>query len=81
LRTNGFAFDVKFLLEARRRGLHVRELPIRWADDRDARADALRASAQMTADVIATTLRRQRGAAVRGIERAGPPCGADWNGH
>lgn len=71
LRTPGFAFDVEILVAARRRGLRMQEVPIRWANNPDSRVDVARASARMTADVFAITVRDRRGQARR-------PRRADW---
>lgn len=69
-RTEGFAFDVEILLDARRRGLTVAEVPVRWVDDPLTRVRFARASVEMTLDLFRITLRdrwrRMRPAGVQG---------------
>lgn len=46
-RIDGFAFDVELLLIARRLGLPIAELPVRWIDHPDSRVGPVRDSARM----------------------------------
>lgn len=59
-RVEGFAFDVEILLAARRRGLHVVEVPVRWLDDPRTSVPFARASQQMLFDLIRISLRDLR---------------------
>jgi dolichyl-phosphate beta-glucosyltransferase len=52
LRTRGFAFDVELLLRARRLGLRVREVPVRWINSPDSRVRVLRDSARMLREIF-----------------------------
>ena len=52
LRTDGFAFDVEILMEARRCGLPIREVGVRWTNSPDSRVRPLRDSARMLAEVL-----------------------------
>jgi dolichyl-phosphate beta-glucosyltransferase len=52
MRENGFSFDVELLLLARRRGLTVRELPVRWRNDFGSRVNPLRDSAEMLGSLV-----------------------------
>jgi dolichyl-phosphate beta-glucosyltransferase len=58
LRTDGFAYDVEVLYEARRSGREVTEVPVRWINSDTTRVQALRHSRQMLADVL--RIRRAR---------------------
>jgi dolichyl-phosphate beta-glucosyltransferase len=44
MREDGFSFDVELILLARRRGLAVHELPVRWRNDAGSRVSAVRDS-------------------------------------
>ncbi|MDQ6771480.1 MAG: glycosyltransferase family 2 protein [Candidatus Dormibacteraeota bacterium] len=57
LGTDGFAFDVEILFEARRRGLDVVEVPVLWQDSGGSRVHAVRHSAQMLRDLLLIRLR------------------------
>jgi dolichyl-phosphate beta-glucosyltransferase len=52
LRTRGFAFDVELLLRARRHGLRVREVPVRWLNSPDSRVRPVRDSARMLREIL-----------------------------
>ena len=58
LRTDGFAYDVEVLYEARRSGWEVTEVPIRWMNSDTSRVQAVRHSRQMLADVLRIRLGR-----------------------
>ncbi|MFN8179798.1 MAG: dolichyl-phosphate beta-glucosyltransferase [bacterium] len=47
MREDGFSFDVELILLARRRGLTLRDLPVRWRNDAGSRVSALRDSSAM----------------------------------
>jgi dolichyl-phosphate beta-glucosyltransferase len=51
LKTNSMAFDVEILLEARRRGYRIHELPITWIENKDSRVHMLRDALRMSQDV------------------------------
>lgn len=51
-RVEGFAFDVDVLVLARRLGLIVREVPVRWVNDPDTHVGLLTSSPQMARDAI-----------------------------
>jgi dolichyl-phosphate beta-glucosyltransferase len=59
-REHGFAFDVELLLEARRRGLRVAEVPVRWVDDPQTRVRFASASREMTVALARITVRDRR---------------------
>ncbi len=52
LTVDGFAWDVELLWLARRRGLTVTEVGVRWRDSPDSKVHLLRHSAQMALDVV-----------------------------
>jgi dolichyl-phosphate beta-glucosyltransferase len=58
LRVDGFAFDVEILLRARRAGLGVVEVPVRWQNSDATRVSPLRHSAQMLRDLLRLRLTR-----------------------
>jgi dolichyl-phosphate beta-glucosyltransferase len=58
LRTDGFAYDVEVLYEARRSGLTVREVPVRWINSATTRVQAVRHSREMLKDVLRIRLGR-----------------------
>jgi dolichyl-phosphate beta-glucosyltransferase len=58
LRTDGFAFDVEVLYEARRSGLTVSEVPVRWINSPTTRVQAVRHSREMLMDLIRIRLGR-----------------------
>jgi dolichyl-phosphate beta-glucosyltransferase len=49
--TDGFAFDVELIARAQRLGFDVREVPVRWIDDRRSRVSPVRDSLRMLRDV------------------------------
>jgi dolichyl-phosphate beta-glucosyltransferase len=57
--TPGLAFDVEVLLEARRLGLEVLEIPVTWVEGTESRVHPLRDGLRMAADV-ASLARRYR---------------------
>ena len=52
LRTDGFAYDVEVLYEARRAGWEVIEVPVRWINSPTTRVQAVRHSREMLGDVL-----------------------------
>ena len=52
LRTERFAFDVEVLLRARRLGLKIAEVPVRWKNSSDSRVHVVRDSARMLVEVL-----------------------------
>ena len=54
-----FAFDVELVWLARRRGLEVREVGVRWENSPDSRVDPVRDSLRMLWDVARLRLRRR----------------------
>lgn len=60
LRTDGFAFDVELVWLARRHGLRVDEVGVRWIDSPDTRVHALYDSARMLRDVLLMRWRHRR---------------------
>jgi dolichyl-phosphate beta-glucosyltransferase len=52
LRTDGFAFDVEVLLRARRAGLQIVEVPVRWTHAQGSRVKPLRDGMRMLAEII-----------------------------
>jgi hypothetical protein len=49
---DGFAFDVELLVLARRLGLEVREVPVRWINDPDTHVGLFSSSARMAFDTL-----------------------------
>ena len=68
--TDGWVFDVEILARARRRGLVVRELPVRWKHVDDTRVRVLRDVIRSFGELLALRRRLRRPAAPRG---APPP--------
>lgn len=52
-RTEGFGFDPEILFLARRHGLRVAEIPVRWAHDPATKVHVVRDSIRMFADLLA----------------------------
>jgi dolichyl-phosphate beta-glucosyltransferase len=52
LQTEGFAFDVEAIARALRLGFEVREVAVRWIDDRGSRVSPVRDSLRMFRDVV-----------------------------
>lgn len=61
-RVDGFAFDVEILYLARKRGLKIREVPVRWIDSPRSTVSPLRDSARMFREVLALRWSDWRGA-------------------
>ena len=62
-REDGFVYDVEVLLLARRAGLRVVEVPVRWADDPRTQVRALPAAASMAVGLLRLARRRVASAA------------------
>ena len=59
-RVDGFAFDMELLVLARRLGLQVAEVPVRWIDNPDTRVGLLTSSTRMALDALGIALRARR---------------------
>ncbi len=57
LRTDGFGYDVDVLYRARRRGLRIREVPVRWINSPETKVHAVKDSLRMLGDIIRVRLR------------------------
>lgn len=70
-KVDGYMFDVEILLLARRLGLEIREVPIRWRDDGDSRLDLVRGNLRNVRDIL--RIRREARAPVASVadDRAG----------
>jgi dolichyl-phosphate beta-glucosyltransferase len=55
--TEGFGFDVEFLMLAERRGYRVTEVPVNWADQPGSKVVVLRDGLRMLAEVLAARRR------------------------
>jgi dolichyl-phosphate beta-glucosyltransferase len=58
---DGFAFDVEILLLARKRGMRIEQIPVRWRDDPNTRVSAIRDSSRMLMELLAIRWRALRG--------------------
>jgi len=67
---DGYMFDVEVLLLARRLGLEIQEVPIRWRDDGDSRLELVRGNLRNVRDIL--RIRRETRAVVES-----PAAGAD----
>ncbi|MCX6350094.1 MAG: glycosyltransferase family 2 protein [Candidatus Aureabacteria bacterium] len=61
-RVDGFAFDVEILYLARKLGLKVKEVPVRWIDSPRSTVSPLRDSARMFREVLSLRISDWRGA-------------------
>src|ERR1700694_1578582 len=52
MRVDGFAFDVEILIEARRHGHRIVEIPVRWLNSEDSRVSPGRHSLEMLRDIL-----------------------------
>ncbi len=59
-RVNGFAFDAELCVHARRLGLTVTEVPVRWFDNRDTRVHLIGSSTRMLLDLVGIAWRAHR---------------------
>jgi dolichyl-phosphate beta-glucosyltransferase len=59
-RVAGFAFDAELLVNARRLGLRVEEIPVRWLDNPDTHVGLISSSAQMAFDTLRIAYRSHR---------------------
>jgi glycosyltransferase involved in cell wall biosynthesis len=67
---DGFGFDVELLYEARRAGLRVSEIPVRWDHREGSKVNVLRDGSRMLYDVVTVRSRGAIGAYDRGIQLA-----------
>ena len=58
-RVDGFAFDVEILVLARRLGLGVTEVPVRWVNDPDTHVGLFSSSSQMAFDTLRIAYRNR----------------------
>jgi dolichyl-phosphate beta-glucosyltransferase len=58
LRIDGFAYDVELLVEARRAGLTVAEVPVEWNDVRGSKVGMFADSMRMLGELIRIRVRR-----------------------
>jgi dolichyl-phosphate beta-glucosyltransferase len=72
-RIDGFAFDAELCVNARRLGIRLDEVPIRWTDNPDTRVTLVGSSLRMLVDLvrIAWRTRRPLRPTVRGLARLG----------
>jgi dolichyl-phosphate beta-glucosyltransferase len=59
-RVERFAFDAELLVNARRLGLKVAEVPVKWVDNPDTRVGMVSSSAQMAFDAMRIAYRARR---------------------
>lgn len=59
-RVEGFAFDVELLVTARRLGLTIAEVPVRWVNSEDTRVGLFASSTRMAWDVLWIAYRARR---------------------
>jgi dolichyl-phosphate beta-glucosyltransferase len=59
-RVDGFAFDAELCVNARRIGISIAEVPVRWLDNGDTRVHLIRSSARMAADLVRIAWRARR---------------------
>jgi len=74
-RLDGFAFDVELLVLARRWGLHVLEVPVRWDHVEASRVQAVRHSSQMLKDIVRLAWWGWTGGLASGPKAGGPDRG------
>jgi len=58
---DGFAFDVEMLFLARKRGLEIREIPVKWRNDPNTRVNAFSDSSRMLLELLRIRWRHFRG--------------------
>jgi dolichyl-phosphate beta-glucosyltransferase len=68
-RIDSFSFDVEMILIARRRGLSVKDVPVRWIDSRGSRVHPIRDSSHMLLDLFRIMLYDILGFYKRQVER------------
>ncbi len=60
-RVDGFAFDVEVLFVARKLGIRIAEIPIRWLNDPESKVKIIRHGSQMIIDLFRIRLNAWRG--------------------
>jgi dolichyl-phosphate beta-glucosyltransferase len=58
---SGWAFDIEILFLARRRGYHIKEVPIDWFFDPDSKVNAMRDAMRMLSDIFRIHINSWRG--------------------
>jgi dolichyl-phosphate beta-glucosyltransferase len=76
-RVEGFAYDAEILVLARRAGLRVAEVPVRWFDDPETTVKLFRASSRMALDLLRVAALARRPARAPGRPTSERPSPAD----
>jgi dolichyl-phosphate beta-glucosyltransferase len=77
-RIDGFAFDAELCVNARRLGLEVAEVPVRWINHPDTRVGILRSSGRMALDTLRLSARaRRRVTPTKGVTPPGQTLSSD----
>jgi hypothetical protein len=68
---DGFGFDIELLYEARRAGLRMREIPVRWDHHDGSKVNCLRDGVRMLRDIVTVRMRGATGFYDAGVSLAG----------